>query len=105
METNQLNFQQCMPQNFDSMMSTSVNNDLQLYEEIERKLSFQPGVDPNQVKFSVHEGATTIHGVVDNYLVKRLIKQMIRSIAGIKAIADEMSVKPVNQPLTPILLK
>ncbi len=73
-----------------------MKTDKELYQDVTEKLDFEPGIDPRQLTYSVHNGIVTINGKAHSYLEKRSIVRAIRQIHGVKAIADEIEVKPVT---------
>lgn len=83
-----------------------MKTDSQLHLDIEEKLCFQLGINPDNVRVWVKNGVATVNGVVNNHVEKRLIKAVVRNINGLKrAFIDETLIKPVNDPLIPILLR
>lgn len=73
-----------------------MKTDTEIYQDVTERLDFEPGIDPRHLSYSVHNGIVTVNGKAHSYLEKRLLVRTIRQIQGVKAIADEVSVKPVT---------
>ena len=73
-----------------------MKTDKELYQDVTEKLDFEPGIDPRHLTYSVHSGIVTLNGKAHSYLEKRSVVRAVRQIYGVKAIADEVCVKPVT---------
>ena len=76
-----------------------MNNDSKLFKDIKERLDFEPGVDLSQISFAVHDRIATFNGSVASAAEKRLIKRVVSRLEGIRAIADEILVKPYASAL------
>ncbi len=66
--------------------------DTQLYSEIMEKLEFEPLINPINITVSIHGGIVTLAGVVGQYTEKRAVERAVRSVKGVKGIANELEV-------------
>lgn len=69
-----------------------MKTNIQLYQDIMDKLEFEPSLDIANLTVAIHDGTVTLRGTIKNYLDKWRIIQAIKSITGVKAIADEIQV-------------
>lgn len=83
-----------------------MKSDSQLYMDIAEQLCFKKAIEPDHIKFCVENGIATFNGLVDTYKEKRLVKQTISNIYGVRgSIINEIIVKPINDTLIPTLLR
>jgi osmotically-inducible protein OsmY len=71
-----------------------MKSDEDIYLDIQEKLNFEPGIHSELVTFAVHNGIVTVNGDVPSYAEKHFIKRAIRRVSGVKAVVDEVSVRP-----------
>lgn len=69
-----------------------MKNDTKLYEDIMEALDFDPTIDNTNITIAVSGGVVTLGGKVKTYLEKELAEQAIKTIAGVKAVANELIV-------------
>lgn len=70
-----------------------------LYNTIKDKLAFEPDVDPDKIAIAVHDGIVTLGGVVHRYSEKLSTESAIKTIRGVRGIANEIKVEalPIYQ--------
>ena len=64
----------------------------ELYNDVMRKLDFEPAVDATNITVAVHEGIVTLGGSVGTYTEKRIAERAVCSLDGVKAVANELTV-------------
>ena len=75
-----------------------MKTDDQVNRDIQKKLAFEPAIlDQNKIASSVHNGIVTLGGVVTSYQQKLLIEKAVKSIKGVKGIANEIKVEAAPQ--------
>jgi len=74
-----------------------MKTDTQLYKNVTDKLSFSPSIDPANITVGVKDGIITLTGTVRNFGEKRIAENAVRSIAGVKGVADELQVSLFSQ--------
>lgn len=67
--------------------------DLQLKQDIEQELRWDPKVNAAQVGVSVDKGAVSLLGSVDSYAEKWAAEDATRRVAGVRTIALDLTVK------------
>lgn len=73
-----------------------MKTDKELYQDIQEKVNFEPGVDPHNITFSTHNGIVTLNGSVKSYLEKHLLTRAVRRIDGVRGIANDVLIKPMS---------
>ena len=64
----------------------------ELYNDVMKKLDFEPAVDATNITVAVHVGIVTLGGTVGTYTEKRAAERAVRSLDGVKAVANELTV-------------
>jgi len=67
------------------------SNDL-LRKEVVEAIKWEPLLSSNEIDVSVNDGIVTLGGTVDNYTQKREAEQVVKNIAGVKAVVDDVKV-------------
>jgi len=70
-----------------------MKTDLEIKEDVLAQLAWQPNIDETQIGVTVKEGIVTLTGLVDDFSKKGIIDIAVKSIAGVKAIAEDIEVK------------
>lgn len=73
-------------------MSTN-KTDLQLKRDIDDELGWEPKINAAKIGVSVAKGAVTLTGTVDTYAEKWAVEAAIKRVAGVRAVAEELTVK------------
>ena len=66
--------------------------DIQLKQDVEDELSWEPKVNAAQIGVTVQHGAVTLMGAVDSYAEKWAAEQAVKRVDGVRAVAQELTV-------------
>ena len=69
-------------------------NDIDLREDIEEELEFEPSIDAASIGVAVDDGTVTLTGHVTTYAQKRTAENIVKRVKGVRAIAQEIEVRP-----------
>ncbi|URM25440.1 BON domain-containing protein [Pseudomonas frederiksbergensis] len=69
-------------------------SDLSLRQHILEELEFQPDIDAANIGVTVDNGVVTLSGHVKSYLQKINAERAVKSIKGVRALAEEIQVRP-----------
>jgi osmotically-inducible protein OsmY len=67
--------------------------DVELKQDVQAELEFEPGVRVEDIGVSVKDGVVTLNGAVGSYAEKLAATRATKRLAGVKGIADEIVVK------------
>lgn len=70
-----------------------MKSDIQLKQDIEAELIWDPKVNAAQIAVSVDQGAVTLFGAVDTYADRWAAEDATKRVAGVRALAQELTVK------------
>jgi osmotically-inducible protein OsmY len=68
------------------------DNDLQ--RDIVAELNWEPSIRNEDIAVGVKEGVVTLAGTVDTYSQRYTAERVVERIAGVRALVDELTVKP-----------
>ncbi|UVM40665.1 BON domain-containing protein [Pseudomonas sp. B21-017] len=71
-------------------------NDLSLRQSIMDELEFQPEIDAANIGVTVDNGVVTLTGHVKSYAQKVSAERAVKSIKGVRAVAEEIQVRPMK---------
>lgn len=71
-------------------------NDTLLRQDILDELDFEPSIDASHVGVAVSGGVATLSGHVATYAEKVRLEEVVWHVRGVKAIAEEVEVRPVG---------
>lgn len=71
-------------------------SDNSLQQDIIDELDFEPSIDAAHVGVAVDDGVVTLTGHVSTYGQKASIERVVRRVRGVKAIAQEIEVRPIG---------
>lgn len=74
------------------MQQVTEKTDQQLYTDIMESLDFQPDLDASEITVGVRDGVVTLGGTVSYYPEKLIAEQTVRNIAGVIAVAEDITV-------------
>jgi osmotically-inducible protein OsmY len=82
-----------------------MKTDLQLRQDVERELSWEPQVDASKIAVTAQNGVVTLTGQVDNLFGKWEAERIVKRVYGVIGIADDLEVtlggpKPNDTDLT-----
>lgn len=66
--------------------------DDEIFKNVTQTLEFDPRIDPSNVTVSVKNGIVTLMGSVNTYVARSIVERDIKSIKGVKGIAEELKV-------------
>ncbi|TLP81735.1 BON domain-containing protein [Maribacter sp. ACAM166] len=70
-----------------------MKSDAQIKQDILDELVFQPNIDETQIGVIVEDGVVTLTGFVDEFPKKVAAEKAAKSVAGVKAVAEDIEVK------------
>jgi osmotically-inducible protein OsmY len=68
--------------------------DISLRKTIMEQLEFQPDIDAANIGVVVANGVVTLFGHVSSYAEKVSVERAVKALSGVRAIAEELLVKP-----------
>jgi len=74
-------------------------NDKELRQDIIDELDFEPSIDAANIGVAVESGVVTLTGHVSMYSEKATAIELVEAVKGVRAIADEIVVRPVGTDL------
>lgn len=76
-----------------------MKSDSEIREEVIQELRWTPQVTgPDAIGVAVKDGAVTLTGAVSTYAQKFAAVRAASRVYGVKAVADELTVKPAGEP-------
>ncbi len=70
-----------------------MKSDAQIKQDILDELVFLPNIDETQIGVIVEDGVVTLTGFVDAFPKKMAAEKAAKSVAGVKAVAEDIEVK------------
>ena len=67
--------------------------DMQLKEDVEVELGWDPKVNAAQIGVSVDRGAVSLMGAVDTYAEKWAAEDATKRVSGVRSVAEDLTVK------------
>ena len=71
--------------------------DVQLKQDIEQELGWDPKVNAAQIGVSVDHGAVTLLGTVDTYAQKWAAEDATKRVSGVRTVAHDLTVKVLSE--------
>lgn len=71
-----------------------ISQDLNLREDVERELGWEPVIRSADIGVAVREGVVTLMGTVASYAAKRAAEHAAARVHGVKAISSQLEVQP-----------
>jgi osmotically-inducible protein OsmY len=68
-------------------------SDIQLKQDIEAELAWEPQVNAAHIGVTVEKGAVSLLGTVDSYAEKWAAQDAIKRVAGVRTVAQDLTVK------------
>ena len=75
-------------------------SDKGLRQDVVDALDFEPSINSADIGIAVDQGVVTLTGHVRTYLERRIAVETVENVHGVRAIADEMEVRPVGENFT-----
>lgn len=73
-----------------------MKTDAQLQKDVQEELKWEPSVEASEIGVAVRDGVVSLGGTVLTYAEKYAAERAARRVAGVKAVAEEIKVKPVG---------
>ena len=70
-----------------------MKTDTQLQQDVMNELRFEPTLHAAEIGVGVKDGVVTLSGNVDSYAKKGAAEHAVKRVAGVKAVAEEITVK------------
>ncbi|TLP81734.1 BON domain-containing protein [Maribacter sp. ACAM166] len=70
-----------------------MKSDAQIKQDILDELVFQPNIDETEIGVIVKDGVVTLTGFVDAFSKKVAAEKAAKSVAGVKAVAEDIQIK------------
>jgi osmotically-inducible protein OsmY len=77
--------------------------DRELRESVERQLDYAPDVPSREIGVSVSNGVVTLSGYTNTYADKTAAERAVKTVYGVRAIANDIEVKPPSEIVDPDL--
>lgn len=74
--------------------------DIDLRQDVLDELEYEPGIDAADIGVAVQDGTVTLTGHVRTYAEKREAETIVKRVKGVRAIAQEIEVRPTSSHLT-----
>ncbi len=71
--------------------------DMQLKQDVEAELSWDPRLNAAQIGVTVDQGAVSLFGAVDTYPQKWAAEEAAKRVSGVRAVAQDLTVKVVGE--------
>lgn len=68
-------------------------NDMDLKQNIEDELDWEPSIDASDIGIGVEKGVVTLMGYVKSYAEKSKAEDVVKRLKGVRAIAQEIEVR------------
>ena len=75
-------------------------SDILLRKTVLEELDFEPSVDAADIGVAVEDGTVTLTGHVPTYWQKRTVEKAVKRVKGVRAIAQEIEVRPAGSHAT-----
>lgn len=74
--------------------------DIDLRRDVLDELDYEPSIDAADIGVAVEDGTVTLSGHVRTYAEKHTAENIVKRVKGVRAIAQEIEVRPVGHHLT-----
>lgn len=74
--------------------------DTELRQDVIDELEFEPSIDAADIGVAVEDGTVTLTGHVRTYSQKRTAENIVKRVKGVRAIAQEIEVRPLGSHIT-----
>jgi len=71
-----------------------MKTDAQLQRDVQDELKWEPSVTASEIGVAVNGGTVTLSGTVPTFAEKEAAERAVRRVAGVKAVAEEIQVRP-----------
>lgn len=73
-----------------------MKTDVEIKDDVLDELAWQPNIDETEIGVVVKDGIVTLTGTVDSYSKKLAAEKAVKSVKGVKAVAEDIEVKYVS---------
>ncbi len=77
-------------------LESIMNEDEALLRRVEQKLHWERSVDAVHIRVHVHDGVVTLTGTVPNVMQKQIVENVLRNVAGCRALVMELALPPAS---------
>jgi osmotically-inducible protein OsmY len=70
-----------------------MKSDAQIQQDIMDQLTWEPSIDATHIVVAVRDGVVTLNGAVGTLTEKWEAEHVVKTIAGVRAVADELDVR------------
>lgn len=74
--------------------------DTDLRQDVLDELEYEPSIDAADIGVAVEDGTVTLTGHVRTYTEKREAENIVKRVKGVRAIAQEIEVRPIGSHMT-----
>lgn len=71
-----------------------MKQDEEIQNDVMEELEWEPTINATEIGVAVKGGVVTLSGTVNSYLKKLAIEKAAKRVAGVKAVAEDIEVKP-----------
>lgn len=88
-------------------MGTSLlwQTDTQLHDAVQRQLDWEPSINTREIAVIASDGVITLTGFVNSYGEKLGAEQAVKRVRGVRAVANDIQVKPRDDRSDPDIAK
>jgi osmotically-inducible protein OsmY len=88
-------------------MGTSLlwQTDGQLHDAVRRQLDWEPNINAEEIALLASDGVITLTGFVNTYGEKLAAEQAVKRVRGVRAVADNIHVRLLNERSDPDIAK
>jgi osmotically-inducible protein OsmY len=72
--------------------------DSELRRHVVDELEFDPSIEASTIAVAVADGVVTLTGTVPNYAQKNNAERAVKRVAGVRAVAEDLTVKLLGSP-------
>jgi osmotically-inducible protein OsmY len=73
-----------------------MKTDMQLHKDVLEELRWDPRVKEAEIAVSAKDGVVTLTGSVETYAHKYAAERAVERVAGVRAVADDLTVRPAG---------
>jgi osmotically-inducible protein OsmY len=74
-----------------------VKTDIELKHDVERAFEWEPSLDARDIAVTAKNGVVTLTGYVSSYAQKWTAERVVKQVAGVTALANEIEIKLESQ--------
>ncbi|MBD3191044.1 MAG: BON domain-containing protein [Candidatus Heimdallarchaeota archaeon] len=74
----------------------AIPSDVEIKENVERRLTWDPSIDSSKIDISVQAGVVTLEGTTMAYWKKKKVERIISDISGVTNIINKLAIVPTR---------